>query len=140
MSSSQPSKNVPQSEVDPRPLALGDRSFAADVRTIIAKALDKDPGRRYQTASELGADIERALRDEPITARPASMVYQLRKLARRHRILVGASAAVLLVLVLGIAGTATGWIRARAAEDEARLANEITQTPDPREAQRGPHP
>src|SRR4029077_10989036 len=40
--------------------------FRGDVETIVAKALEKDRARRYQTAAELAADIRRHLSDEPI--------------------------------------------------------------------------
>jgi serine/threonine protein kinase len=46
------------------------RELRGDVETIAAKALEKDPARRYQSASELAADLRRHLNDEPIVARP----------------------------------------------------------------------
>jgi eukaryotic-like serine/threonine-protein kinase len=78
---------------DAEPTRLGsiDRTLRGDVETIIAKALEKDRKHRYQSAAELGADIRRFLRDEPIVARPASALYHLGKFARRHRPLVVAA-------------------------------------------------
>ena len=52
---------------------------------IVMKALEKDRGRRYQTANGFAADIQRYLADEPVLAAPPSPAgYRLRKLMRRH--------------------------------------------------------
>lgn len=76
-----------------------------DLETIVAKALEKDPARRYQSAADLAADLRRWLAHEPILARPPSALYQLRKFARRHTALVGGVTATVVALVLGLVGT-----------------------------------
>jgi hypothetical protein len=43
----------------------------------VATALEKEPGRRYPSCAAMASDIRRFLGDEPITARPASALYQL---------------------------------------------------------------
>ena len=53
-----------------------DTTFRGDVETIVAKALAKDPARRYAAAGELAADLRRHLSHEPIRARPPSALYQ----------------------------------------------------------------
>ena len=70
---------------------------------MLRKALEKDKTRRYASAADLGADMQRYLNDEPIMARPPSATYQLRKFARRHRRMMAAVAAVFAVLVAGVA-------------------------------------
>jgi len=57
-----------------------------DLDWISMKAVEKDRTRRYGTPSELAADIGRYLNNEPVTARPASFSYRLRKYVRRHRV------------------------------------------------------
>src|SRR5439155_350775 len=49
-----------------------------------------------------------------------SVVYQLRKFARRHQGLLAAVAAVFLALVVGLIGTGIGMVRARRSEQDAR--------------------
>ena len=55
--------------------------------------------RRYQSAAALAEDVERYLADQPILAHPPSTMYQLRKLAARHKGGVAAAGAIALLLV-----------------------------------------
>lgn len=112
-------------EDDPARLSSIDRAFRGDVETIVAKALEKDKTRRYASAADLAADIRRYLSDEPIAARPTSTVYQLRKFARRHMALVGATATVFVVLVAGVAISTREAIRARQAEQTAQAVGDF---------------
>ncbi|MDY7108500.1 MAG: serine/threonine-protein kinase [Planctomycetota bacterium] len=91
-----------------------DRMLGGDVETIALKAMEKEPGRRYRSAAELAGDIRRYLRGEPIAARPPSAVYHLRLFVRRNRTLVGAVAALFLVLAAGTA--ASTWFALRLNE------------------------
>ena len=70
-----------------------------EVETILAKALEKDPDRRYQSVAMLADDVRRFLTDQPILARPPSAAYQLRKLAARHRAAAALVTALFVVLV-----------------------------------------
>jgi tetratricopeptide (TPR) repeat protein/predicted Ser/Thr protein kinase len=106
-------------EDEPTSLSSINRIFRGDVDTIVAKALEKDKERRYQSVAGLAADIRRYLSDEPISARPASAVYQLRKFARRNRALVGGVLATLVVLLIGVAGTSYGLMQATARRRDA---------------------
>jgi eukaryotic-like serine/threonine-protein kinase len=71
-----------------------------DLDWITMKALDRDRERRYGTPSELAADLRRYLDHEPVTARPASAGYRLRKYARRHRVAVGVGAGLVAILAI----------------------------------------
>lgn len=106
-------------EEDPTPLSSINKLFRGDVETIVAKSLEKEKARRYQSAAELGADIRRYLRDQPITARPPSTVYQFRKFARRNKMLIGGVIAVFVVLTGGAAVSTWQAIRATRAERSA---------------------
>lgn len=101
---------------DEEPSRLGSFNtvFRGDIETIVSKALDKDPDRRYQTAADMAADIRRYLSHRPIQARPASAWYRACKFTRRNRILVGGFVATLLVLVIGLISTT--WLALREAD------------------------
>lgn len=73
-------------------------ALRGDLDWITMKALEKDRARRYGTPMELAADIARFLANEPVIARPASGTYRLRKYVRRHRIGVGVTAGLFLLL------------------------------------------
>jgi tetratricopeptide (TPR) repeat protein len=107
-------------EDDPQRLSSINRVYRGDLETIVAKALEKDKARRYASAADLGADIQRYLRDEPIAARPSSASYQLRKFARRNKALVAGVAAVFAVLLGGVVASAWQAARATRAEQLAR--------------------
>jgi non-specific serine/threonine protein kinase/serine/threonine-protein kinase len=114
------------------------RELRGDLDTIVLKALEKDPSRRYATPSELVADIGRHLRSEPVLARTGTAGYRARKYVRRHRIGVTlAAAAVLLVIAVSVA-QAFELRRIRRERDRAnRIATFVTQmfkVSDPSEA------
>lgn len=88
---------------EPTKLSTVDRVFRGDVEMIVAKALEKDRARRYQSASELGDDIARYLSGQPIAARRDSAMYVLRKQLKRYRgVVTTAVFAFLVVLSLGV--------------------------------------
>jgi serine/threonine protein kinase len=91
-----------------------------DLDWIVLKALEKDRTRRYATASDLAADLQRFLRHEAVTARPPSRLYLLRKTVRRHRTAFGVAAAIVLLLAAGVAVSSWQMVRAQRAEEEQR--------------------
>ncbi|RPH35141.1 MAG: hypothetical protein EHM91_17595, partial [Planctomycetota bacterium] len=95
----------------PRPKTLRP-DLPADLETVILKAMEKDPARRYATALDLAEDLARVLADEPIRARPVSALSRAaRRIARRPR--TAAFAAVVLALA------AVALFRARGDRDAA---------------------
>jgi WD40 repeat protein len=91
------------------------------------KALDKERARRYASASELAADVQRHLEDQAVMAGPPNRLYLTRKYLRRHKVTASAAALITVSLVLGIAATTReGFIagsRQREAETERNRAN-----------------
>jgi eukaryotic-like serine/threonine-protein kinase len=89
---------------------------------VVMKCLEKHRERRYETANGLARDIQHYLADEPVEARPQSAGYRLGKFLKRHRAPAIAASLVLLALVVGIAGTTYGLIRAEAQRRKAVVA------------------
>jgi serine/threonine protein kinase/WD40 repeat protein len=96
--------------------------LASDVRGdldwIVMKCLEKDRARRYETAKDIAADIQRHLKHEPVTARPPSGMYLLQKLAQRHRGALIAAATVLAALLVAVLALATSNARIRHERDQ----------------------
>jgi serine/threonine protein kinase len=109
-----------QTEEPPRPRSI-DNQIPRDLETIVLKAIDKEPGRRYATAEALGADLRRFLDDEAILARPITAVERLLKFARRRPAIARLSALVLAVALVGVTGIIWQW---RRAVDNLVVANQ----------------
>ncbi len=123
-------KTVPEAvrlidEEEPARLARAAPKLKGDLDTIVAKALERAPGARYQSAADLRDDLERFLRDEPIRARPPTAIYQIRKFAKRRRGLVMAMGIAGLILVAGI--LATAWQAVEATRGRALAVRESTR-------------
>lgn len=87
---------------DPTPLGRLRPELAGDLETIAAKAMAKEPARRYASAAALADDLRAHLARRPIAARPPSVAYRARRFTQRHRALVGGVVATLLALVAGL--------------------------------------
>ncbi|MFO0908650.1 MAG: serine/threonine-protein kinase [Isosphaeraceae bacterium] len=94
-----------------------------DLESVILKASDKEPSRRYQTASKLVEDLRRFLNDEPVQARPISHLERSWRWVRRNRMIVAPAALAFLFLIAGTSISTWQWILARryAAESKATL-------------------
>lgn len=90
-------------KVDPVRPSKRHKGLDGDLDAIVLKAMDKDPRRRYGTASELAQDVSAWLEGRPIAARSDSSFYVLYKLAYRH----GFETAVIVSLLLAIGGFGT---------------------------------
>ncbi len=95
---------------------------------VVMKCLEKDRGRRYESASGLARDVERFLRDEPVQACPPSTGYRLRKFLRRNKgPVLGAVSAVVLLLVAVVGLTVSTWLVWQ-EQDRTRAALRQAQT------------
>jgi len=95
------------------------RELKGDLDWIILKAMDKDRTRRYESANGLTMDIQRYLKNEPISARPPSAGYRMKKFLGRHKMGAAAAAFVAAALVVGAAGLTIGLREAVKAKNEA---------------------
>ncbi|MBM3450720.1 MAG: serine/threonine protein kinase [Armatimonadetes bacterium] len=106
------------------------RQLQGDLDTILLKAIDPDPARRYASAQQLADDIDRHLQGLPVIAQSPTFRYRAAKFVRRHRAGVSAAAIVLLALAGGVAGILWQARVARAERDraqaQARRAQQIS--------------
>jgi serine/threonine-protein kinase len=93
--------------------------IAGDLDAIVAKCLRREAAHRYESVTGLSRDIERHLRNEPVVAREGVRLYVAGRLLRRYRWVAAATAALVLALAAGLAGTL--W-QARRAETQARTS------------------
>jgi WD40 repeat protein/tetratricopeptide (TPR) repeat protein len=104
---------------EPARLDKLNRSIPRDLVTIVQKAIDRDPARRYATAGELAADLQRFVEDEPIKARRMSVAERAGRWCRHNPALASLTAAVILLLV-GVAVISMGSaVHIAAARDAA---------------------
>jgi len=96
------------------------RLVRGDLDAVLARALDRDPARRYATAAEFAGDIRSFLGNFPVQARPASRAYVARKFAQRHWGGVLSVLLTLLVLVGATFVTTLQLFEARRQRDFAR--------------------
>jgi len=113
-----------------RPRTLN-RNIDKDIESLLLKALDQDPNRRYSSAAGLTEDIDNYLKGEALIAGSQSNAYRLTKFVKRNRLVVTSIAAVLVVLIAGVvvsAVFAVGQARARAeTERRARDAQAVNE-------------
>ena len=85
-----------------------------DIETICLKCLQKEPGKRYDSAQALGDDLRRFGDGRPILARRVSGAERAWRWCRRNRIVAGMSAiAVVAILILAIGASIAAWIYRR---------------------------
>ena len=113
------------------PAVTVDRArLRGDLDNIILKALRKTPERRYDSVDALAEDVRRFLEHRPVLARSQTLVYRMRRFARRHAAAVVAGSIAIAALVGGLIAASyqariAGQERDR-AQAEAEHASEIT--------------
>ncbi|QEG20383.1 serine/threonine-protein kinase [Mariniblastus fucicola] len=105
------------------------REIRGDLDWIVMKGLEKDRRRRYDSANDFAADIQRALDNEPVVAGPPSLWYRSKKFVLRNRSGVATGAAVVALLAAIGFGLAASWNQyaAEKQKDENRLNNAVDQ-------------
>jgi serine/threonine protein kinase/tetratricopeptide (TPR) repeat protein len=101
------------------------RHLRGELDWITMKALEKERTRRYGSPSELAADIQRHLQDQPVLAGPPSASYRASKFVHRHRFGVGVAVAAVALLV---AFATTMALQARRIARERDRANREAET------------
>ena len=123
------------------------RRLQGDLDNIVARAMRKEPQRRYTSAEQLAEDLARHRNGEPVIARPDTRWYRLRKFVGRHRVAVamGVTIAALLATCVVLAwASALRIARERdiataertRAEEVSTFLIELFESSDPMQADR----
>jgi len=117
-----------QDPVSPRSLIP---TISIDLETICLKCLQKEAGKRYQSAEALAEDLRRYLNHEPIQARPVNWVERLWRWRRRNPSLAAALALTTIILIAGICASSYLAVianrSAKEASDNLAIADQQTQ-------------
>lgn len=108
------------------------RVLRGDLDWIVMRCLERDRGRRYDTASSLARDIHAHLAHQPVSAGPPSATYWMRKFVRRHRAGACTTVLVAFALALGAIGTLAGWVQARSERDRAIASERLARAAERR--------
>jgi len=122
--------------LDPRALT---RRLRGDLDWVVMKSLEKDRTRRYGSATDLAADVQRHLNNEPVVAGPPGVGYRVKKFVRRNRAKALATAAIALMLCLSTGVSIWFWRgeanQRKIAEKQTDAANAATEKAQLREAE-----
>src|SRR5437870_9674791 len=127
-------------DTEPRQPRLLNPKIDRDLSTICLKCLEKEPAKRYASAQLLAEDIERFLRDEPIRSRRSSRLEHLWLWCKRKPLVASLTAALILVVAIGLASALWELRRVQAErvlvrhanlseQEKARLTAEQTNNP-----------
>jgi serine/threonine protein kinase/formylglycine-generating enzyme required for sulfatase activity len=114
-----------------------ERALAGDVAWIVARAIERSKSRRYASVADLRADLERYLGNEPIEARPPSILYRAGKFAIRRRMAILRTAALIFTAIAAVMFVRYREVRERedASAGELGLAREEERTSDTKRAE-----
>lgn len=104
------------------------RQLVGDLETIVAKAVQKEPARRYSSVEQLADDIRRHLDGQPVLARPDTWSYRTGKFVRRHAMAVAVASAAVLLLTAFAVTTAVQAQRIARERDRALVAEQRART------------
>lgn len=98
---------------------LEDLDLPGDLRSIIGKATETDPGSRYATVWTLSDDVQKYLDHYAVSAHKGGQAYRLRKYLRRHRAFAALATVFLVGIVSAFSLTLLQYQRAEAERREA---------------------
>jgi serine/threonine protein kinase/WD40 repeat protein len=96
-----------------------------DLDWIVMKCLEKDRTRRYETANGLALDVVRHLNNEPVIARPPTVIYRIQKAWRRNKVVYTAVVLVAASLIIGISLSTWQALIANSARRQSDADREI---------------
>jgi eukaryotic-like serine/threonine-protein kinase len=124
-------------EPPPSPRSI-DPSIPADLETIVLKAIEKDPRKRYQSAEAFGDDLRRFLERRPIAARRTSALGHLNRWCQRNPVIsILTCALACMILISAIVGIRMAFVYRQQRNDIAdtgrKLQGHLRQSEDLRQ-------
>ena len=99
------------------------RRLQGDLDNIIGRAMQKEPNRRYESVEQMAEDLRRYLEHRPVSARPDSLTYRIRKFVRRNRLVVLLATLAISSITVGAVVTAReAWVARQRFDDVRKLA------------------
>jgi tetratricopeptide (TPR) repeat protein len=99
-----------------------------ELRHVVARAIDPQRERRYDSATALAEDVQRYLDGDAVEAVPPTTGYRLSKFVRRQRRPLAVALAVAVTLVAGLAVALWGLVRAEREATRAQATSEFLAT------------
>ena len=113
---------------EPVPLQQRTPTIPVDLQTIVAKCMDKDPGRRYQSAKAVADELDRFIKGDPIQARPTGFFSRTYRRARKNRALsITVTVGVVLIGILIAIGLNARWKAQKQTEIAQRFGQQIAK-------------
>lgn len=113
---------------DPPDLRKLNPSVSKDLRVIVETALEKDRGRRYQTALDLAEDLRRFRELKPILAKPVGQGTRLLRWTQRNQAVAASLVLVLLCLSGGLIVSLQQRARATQALRDLKVEQNATKS------------
>jgi WD40 repeat protein/serine/threonine protein kinase len=110
---------------EPRPVRAIARQVPRDLETIVMRAMEKDPGRRYGSAIEMATDLKRFLELRPVLARPVGPVERTLRIVRRNP---ARATAALLAAVIMVGGPVLYGLFERSARQDVEQQRAVAET------------
>ncbi len=120
---------------EPAPIRVIRSDVSADLEAICLQCLEKDPAKRYETAAELAADLNRFLSGEPVLARKLSSVQRIWKRYRQRAVRITAAISFLLILVALVATMTLTWSEQRQQQSARPDQGQVRTEPGSSESQ-----
>jgi serine/threonine protein kinase len=95
------------------------KRLSGDLDNIVLMALRKEPERRYASVDKFAEDLRRHLANLPVFARKDTARYRISKFVARHKAGIAATAAAIIILIVGIVVTLR---EAQIAREQASIA------------------
>ncbi|MAB83138.1 MAG: hypothetical protein CMJ24_06845 [Phycisphaerae bacterium] len=89
------------------PAAPSDSDLSPDMNAVLLKAVERDPGQRYNSPAAFALDLQRALGGKPVDARCPNLLIDAKAMADRHPAMAAivVVATILLMVICFLLGT-----------------------------------